>query len=127
MRLVYLFVFVTMLLSCTSQKNELTTNIKAIENIHNLKFNPEKYQNKEVVVLREPMDDRLVYLLTIFRNEQGTLNYYSAYVSSLNTYDEATYEWVNDSTVTFHLKNNNHNHESYTVMGYGRSTTLITN
>lgn len=126
MRLIYLFAFVSMLLSCTTQKNIYTIDVIEVNTIENPNINLEDYQDKDVAVFRGNKGNNMVYNLTLFKIHEGKLRPYSAIIFNLYTYDKATYEWVNDSTVNFNLINKYHSHESYNVMGYGRTTTLIT-
>ena len=126
MKILSLFGILILFCNCTSSKDPMTTDIIKVENITNLDAKLKEHKNKDVEVFMSNMGNKLVYSLTIYRNDNIKLHHYSAYVYSLNTYNNAEYEWVNDSTVTFNLINKFHSHETYTVSGYGGTTALIT-
>ncbi len=129
MKVLFSFIFLIMLSGCKSKKNDLTTSIKEVVDINNLNINLDDYQNHDVDVFKTTTENRIFYSLSIFRNNRnnhGKLKMYSAIIVSAFTYENAVYEWINDSTVTFNLINKFHNHETYTVSGYGGTTALIT-
>ena len=116
--------FIMIWISCKISTNELTTDIIEVEHIENPVTNLETYHHKDVKVFRHTGENLTIYALTIFRNNKDSLIPYVANVYALNTYEKATYQWVNDSTVTFILKNKFHNHKPFTVTGYGSTTSL---
>ena len=154
MKVSFLLVFLFTLVSCQTTKDSLTVDIVEVDDINNLSINLDEHLDKDVDVFRNIIivpeevlpnldlesqekvteelknitrkENHIVYNLIIYRKNQGKIRDYRAMIISTFTYDKATYEWVNDSTVTFNLKNKFHSHEAYSVMGYGNTTTLIT-
>ena len=116
--------FIMAWMSCKISTNELTTNIIEVEHIENPVTNFETYHHKDVKVFKHTSENKTVYALTIFIKNKDSLKSYVANVYALNTFDKATYQWVNDSTVTFILKNKFHNHKPFTITGYGSTTSL---
>lgn len=102
----------------------ILNDIIEVENIENPITNIEDYHGNDIKVFRKTSENRIIYALTIFRKNNDTLRPYIGYITALNTYDTAEYEWVNDSTVTFILKNKLHTEKPYTLSGYGRTTSL---
>ena len=152
MRILYPLVCLVLLIGCKTQKPELSILIKEVKDIESI--NLEEHRNHDVEVYRiktlqpeeilppglDPKTERgatdavinmsnkgnkLLYMLTIYRNQNGNVKAYKAGIISLHTYENAVYEWINDSTVTFHLSNKFHSHETYTVSGYGGTTALL--
>lgn len=69
-------------------------------------------------------ENRIFYTCIIYRVDNGVLKGYQTHMSFLNNFNKATYQWINDSTVTINFMNKFHSSKKYTVMGYG-STTLL--
>lgn len=104
----------------------LTTEIIEVEDINKPIADIEDYNGNDVKVFRKTSENQMLYALTLFRDKKDASSrpYYMGIITALNTYDTAEYEWVNDSTVTFILKNKLHTEKPYTLSGYGRTTSL---
>ena len=124
MRISYTFILLILLTSCKTSTNMLSAEIIDVDNIENPVTNIEAYHHKDVKVFRQASENRIIYALTLFRINNDTLRPYIGNITTLNTYDTAQYEWVNDSTVTIILKNNFHSEKLYTLSGYGRTSSL---
>jgi len=126
MRILYAFVLLILFNSCKTSTNVLTTKIIEVEDIQRPITNVEDYQGDDVKVFRKTSESQIFYALTLFRDKKDDSSrpYYIGVISALNTYDTAEYEWVNDSTVTFILKNKFHTEKPFTVSGYGGTTSM---
>ncbi|WP_242084550.1 hypothetical protein [Aestuariivivens sediminis] len=154
MRILYTIILLILLTGCKTQRPELSIVIKEVEDIENINF--EGHQNHDVEVYRiktvqpeyilpkldpEPKkratdaiinklnkDSHFVYALIIYRNQNGKVRNYRAHIISEFTFDVADYEWINDSTVTFNIKNKFRSLGTYTFSGYmtanGRVTSM---
>jgi len=154
MRILYTIILLILLTNCKTQSSELSIPIKEVEDFESINF--EGHQNHDVEVYRiktvqpdyilpdlDPEskkrvtdavintlnnDNQFVYALIIYRNHNGKVRYFIGNIISEFTFDFADYEWVNDSTVTFNIKNKFHNLGTYKFSGYitanGRITSM---
>lgn len=114
-------------MACASPNGEIEIPIRVFDKtINKLSPNVASHKDKDVEILSSDFENgsRIVYSCIIYRMDNGILKGYQAYVSSLNKYSAAKYQWLNDSTVAFILKNEFHISERYTIMGNGSSTSL---
>lgn len=123
-----LILFSLLFFMCQSPINGIDIPIKVYgKGFNTLVPNVTLHTNKDVEIFRsddKSDEDRTLYSCIIYRNDNGILRGYQVYTSELIKYERATYHWVNDSTVTFILKNVSHNSEKYTISGYGGATSL---
>jgi len=127
MKAALLFILIIFFVGCTSPNGDIEMSIRVFDkNINKLSPNVPSHKDKDVEILSSNFENgsRIVYSCIIYRTDNGILKGYQAYVSSLNTYSEANYQWLNDSTVTFGLKNKFNVSKKYTIMGYGSTTSL---
>jgi len=128
MRILYYFVLLILFNRCKTSTNVLTTKIIEVEDIER-PITKEAYHENDVKVFRSREgENHMLYALTLIRyNKEDTLSpYLKLYlfgIVSLNTYETAEYERINDSTVTFFLKNKFHIEGPYTLSGYGGTTS----
>ena len=82
------------------------------------------HKDKDVEIFSDNEKNRISYSCIIYRMDNGILRGYQVYTHSLNKYNKARYQWLNDSTVTFRLNNKFHISEKYTIIGYEGWTRL---
>jgi hypothetical protein len=86
----------------------------------------QKDKDEEIKILISDSENEniIFYSCIIYRIDKGILKGYQTHMSFLNNYDKASYQWVNDSTLTVKFNNKFHISKEYTVMGYGNTTLL---
>lgn len=127
MKATLLFILTIFFMACAMPNPEIEIPIRVFDkSINKLSPIAASHKDKDVEVLSSDFENgsRIVYSCIIYRMDNGILKGYQTYVSSLNNFSEAKYLWLNDSTVTFSLKNNFNISEKYTIMGYGSTTSL---
>jgi hypothetical protein len=92
------------------------------------------HKNGDVEVYRISFKDTTgifgsgIYSVRYFHKENDTLRYHKAWFSTGENFDQATYNWLNDTTVTVRLYNSqSKNEKKYTLFGYGRSSGIKQN
>ena len=125
MKAALLFILIILFMSCASTNGEIEIPILEYDKgISNLVPNVALHKDKDVEIFRDDEKNRIAYSFIIYRIDKGILRGYQANTSSLNTYNKANYQWVNDSTVSFRLNNKFHISEKYTIIGNEGWTSL---
>ncbi|WP_228850491.1 hypothetical protein [Aegicerativicinus sediminis] len=140
MKILFQVMVLFLLSNCNHSKPQETITIQEIEEILEIDLNLDQFQDKDVRIFKRKLanpenvmfntnaehqnNQPIFYCLVMFRIEDGQLKDYRAFVKSTFTYEKVNFEWINDSTVTFNFKNKFHEHEIYTVSGYGGTTKL---
>ncbi len=129
MKTITFFILTILLCACGKTNHGKTISLIQYDNaINKLSPTVDLHKDKDVEIFISKSDNHMIYSCIIYRIDNGELKGYQIYdVSELNTYDEATYQWVNDSTMTFTLSNKHHNSKALTVSGYGNTTGLSWN
>lgn len=89
--------------------------------------NPAIHKAKDVEFFKTNWGGSNVYscIMYPFNSDKiQPLRAYQVYAEIANNYVTATYKWINDSTLTFRLKNAYHKSETYTVIGKDGWTKL---
>lgn len=114
--------------ACTNPIGEVEVEIQVYENdLNTLSPNPANHKAKDVEFFKSNWGGSNVYSCIMYPfncDSVQPLNGYQVYAQIANNYDSATYKWINDSTLTFRLKNAYHKSETYTVIGNNGWTSL---
>ena len=107
MKATLLFISIILIYSCASTNNETITSIIQLQNDSLPSTNVDSHFDKDVEFFRTATSssDHVAYTCTIYRINNKKLVGYSVRCVELNTYDRATYKWINDSTITFKMYN----------------------
>jgi len=133
MKTIPFFILIILLCACEKTNNGKTISIIDYENaINTLSPTVDLHKDKDVEIFVSQDKNHMIYSCIMYRLDNGELKGYQVYDVELNTYDKATYEWVNDSTITFTLSNEFRKSKIFKVTGYhskvpgeeGRTTTL---
>ena len=127
MKATLLFILIIFYVACASPNGDIEIPIRVFDkSINKLSPNVASHKDKDVEILSSDFENgsRIVYSCIIYRMDNGILRGYQVYTHSLNKYNKAKYQWLNDSTVTFRLNNKFHISEKYTIIGYEGWTRL---
>ena len=125
MKAALLFILIIFFVGCTSPNGDIEIPIRVFDkNINKLSPNVASHKDKDVEIFSDNEKNRISYSCIIYRMDNGILRGYQVYTHSLNKYNKARYQWLNDSTVTFRLNNKFHISEKYTIIGYEGWTRL---
>ena len=125
MKATLLFILIIFFLACASPNGDIEIPIRVFDkSINKLSPNVASHKDKDVEIFSDNEKNRISYSCIIYRMDNGILRGYQVYTHSLNKYNKARYQWINDSTVTFRLNNKFHISEKYTIMGYEGWTHL---
>lgn len=70
-------------------------------------------------------DKDTMYYLRMYHNEDGEIRRYETTIQGKAGYDRVSYQWLNDSTVLFHLLNSrNNNVQQVKLSGSGAVTSV---
>ena len=125
MKATLLFILIIFFLACASTNGDIEIPIRVFDkSINKLSPNVASHKDKDVEIFSDNEKNRISYSCIIYRMDNGILRGYQVYTHSLNKYNKARYQWLNDSTVTFRLNNKFHISEKYTIIGYEGWTRL---
>lgn len=114
--------------ACTNSNGDIEIEIQVYENdLNTLLPDPTIHKAKDVDFFKGNLGGTNVYSCIMYpfnSNSIQPLIGYQVYARVENSYDKATYKWINDSTLTFRLKNAYHISETYTVIGKDGWTSL---
>ena len=125
MKATLLFILIIFYVACASPNGDIEIPIRVFDkSINKLSPNVASHKDKDVEIFSDNEKNRISYSCIIYRMDNGILRGYQVYTHSLNKYNKAKYQWLNDSTVTFRLNNKFHISEKYTIIGYEGWTRL---
>jgi len=125
MKATLLFILIIFYVACASTNGDIEIPIRVFDkSINKLSPNVASHKDKDVEIFSDNEKNRISYSCIIYRMDNGILRGYQVYTHSLNKYNKARYQWLNDSTVTFRLNNKFHISEKYTIIGYEGWTRL---
>jgi hypothetical protein len=125
MKATLLFILIIFYVACASPNGDIEIPIRVFDkSINKLSPNVASHKDKDVEIFSDNEKNRISYSCIIYRMDNGILRGYQVYTHSLNKYNKARYQWLNDSTVTFRLNNKFHISEKYTIIGYEGWTRL---
>ena len=125
MKATLLFILIIFFVACASPNGDIEIPIRVFDkSINKLSPNVASHKDKDVEIFSDNEKNRISYSCIIYRMDNGILRGYQVYTHSLNKYNKARYQWLNDSTVTFRLNNKFHISEKYTIIGYEGWTRL---
>ncbi len=117
-------IFILLILLCPCGR---TNKVKTITLINNENAIPESpnvdlHKDKDVeIFINKGSNQSMIYTCYMYRIHKGELKGYGVHCILDIKYDNASYQWVNDSTMTFSLSNKHHRSQPFTVTGYHRS------
>ncbi len=114
--------------ACTNSNGDIEIEIQVYENdLNTLTPNSAIHKAKDVDFFKGNLGGTYIYSVIMYpfiSDSIQPLIGYQVYTRIENNYDTATYKWINDSTLTFRLKNAYHKSETYTVIGKDGWTSL---
>lgn len=114
--------------ACTNSNGEIEVEIQVYENdLNTLSPDPTIHKAKDVDFFKGNLGGTNIYSCIMYPFNSDSIQPligYQVYARVENSYDKATYKWINDSTLTFRLKNAYHISETYTVIGKDGWTSL---
>lgn len=90
-------------------KSEGEIEIKDLRNAWEPPDDLKAHKPFDIYVYRCNFPIRHAYGVTYYQNEKGTLNLHKAYYGTDEDFNKAAYKWVNDTTVSITLVNENTN------------------
>lgn len=124
--------FVFLFLMCQSSPDVFEVEIQNIKSFEqfNKNCNEHIHNDNDVEIFTHITENGdYLYSCTIYKFNNDTIRAFMAYPVDIHKYDRAVYEWVNDSTLTFILKNKYIDSKKYTITGYisadGNRTTSL--
>lgn len=115
-------------LTCSKSNGDIEVEIQVYENdLNTLLPNPAIHKAKDVEFFKVNWGGSNVYSCIMYPFNSDSIQPligYQVYARVENSYDKATYKWINDSTLTFRLKNAYHISETYTIIGKDGWTSL---
>jgi hypothetical protein len=116
-----ILILISLIYACSTTSKEKTISI--IDNWDSVaQDNIESHTDKDFKISRMHLRDKegKFYVAFMYRMDNNKLRAYPYFISANDDYNKATYNWINDTTMTFRLINFSHNSsESFKMTGNG--------